>query len=143
MSSSSTFTFTHNAMESGVATCDPDVVNENMEHLKDIQDQKEDISPAVTTLASSGTINLADNKIYKINPTSAITFVLPVITDNTSFHQIMIQAIISVAVNITWGTTDYFNKVEPDLSQVGRYNIYYEWDGTSWVVGSIIKGAGS
>ena len=143
MSSSSTYTFTHDATEAGVATCDTDVLNENMEYLKDIQDQKADISPAVTTLATSGTIDLEDNKIYKINPTSAVTFVLPVITDTTSFHQIMIQAIISVAVNITWGTTDYFNKLEPDLSTVGRYNIYYEWDGTSWVVGAIIKGAQS
>lgn len=141
MTITTSYTFTHNAMESGVATCDTDVVDENMEYLKDVQDQKEDIAQSVVTLATSGSLTLQDNKIHKVAPTSNITFVLPTITDTTSFHQIVVQVTKASNVTIGLGTTDYFGRIQPDVSGVGRFNIYYEWDGTSWVCGALAKGS--
>lgn len=143
MTITTTHTYTPNATESGVATCDTDVLSENMEYLKEVQDQKEDVAQSVITLETSGQLTLQDNKIHKVAPTSNISFVLPTITDTDSFHQIVVQVTIETAVTIGLGTTDYFGKIQPDLSSIGRYNLYYEWDGTSWVVGAIEKGAES
>ena len=140
MAVTTTHTFTHDATEAGVATCDTDVLNENLEYLKEVQDQKADISPNITTLPTSGTVPLQDNRIYSVTPTADITFSLPSLSTNTSLHQMMVQLNKTTSVTINLGTTDYFNKIEPDFTENGRYNLYYEWDGTSWVVGSIEKG---
>ena len=45
----------------------------------------------VTTLATSGTITLADNSINKITPTGNIAFTLPTVTDTDYLHQILIN----------------------------------------------------
>ena len=140
MAVTTTHTFTHNAMESGVATCDTDVADENFEYLKEVQEQKEDISPDITTLATSGTLTLQDNKIYSVTPTSNITFSLPSVSNNNSLHQIMVQLNKTTSLTIGLGTTNYFRKIQPDLSSNGKYNLYYEYDGSAWVVGAIEKG---
>ena len=99
---------------------------------------------AVNTLATSGTIALADNSVNKITPSAAVTFSLPT-GDATTFHQILVQVNMSSVKTITLGTTYYFNKKAPDLSAVGKYNLLYEYDSalSAWVVGCVAKGAAS
>lgn len=96
----------------------------------------------VTTLATSGTVALADNTTYAITATGNITFALPSVTDLTYFHKILVQLYMSTARTITLGTINYFNKTAPDLSTAGSYNITYEYDNTKgvWVVGAVSKG---
>lgn len=100
---------------------------------------------AVTTLATSGTIALTDNSINSITPTGAVTFTLPTVTDNTTFHQILVQVNLTNTSYIDGtqlGTTHYFNLSAPSFPQTGNYNIYFEYDATdgNWYVGNIIKG---
>lgn len=148
-------TYTSNAMVSGVSTCDPDVVNENLEYLKEETDKLPTIqsnisslqtsvsnlqSTPVNVLASSGTINLSDNSVNRITPSGTVTFSPPAVSDHTKFHQILIQIILNDTYTINLGTTYFFNKSTPDFSTTGLYNLIYEHDGTRWICGSIIKG---
>lgn len=100
-------------------------------------------STPVTTLASSGTIALTDNSINSIAPTGTITFTLPTITDNTTFHQILVQLDLSTVVSLTLGTSYFFGGEAPDLSEAGYYNLIFEYDSTrqGWVVGAVKKAA--
>lgn len=104
---------------------------------------KEDAAKVINVLASSGTIALADNSINTINLAGNVTFTLPAVTDNTVFHQILVQVNLSTAVSIDAGTTYYFNKTAPDMSGAGVYNLVYEYDKANqyWVCGVIGKGA--
>ncbi len=106
---------------------------------------KEDINKAMTTLSSSGTIALTDNSVNKITPSGAVTFTLPSISDLTKYHQILVQVNLSSVVSISVGTTRYFNKTAPDLSEAGVYNLIYEYDNANgyWVCGAISKGVAS
>lgn len=151
-------TYTTDCMISGVSTCDPDVVNENIEYLKEEADKLPGIqtnisnlqtavgnlqTTPVNVLSSSGTINLSDNSVNRITPSGTVTFSLPTITDHTKFHQILIQIVLNDTYTINLGTTYYFNKAVPDFSTTGYYNLIYEHDGTRWVCGSIVKGEAS
>ena len=93
----------------------------------------------VTTLATSGTIELADNSINRITPTDAVTFNLPTITDNTVFHQILVQMNLTASYTIDLGASTYFSEEAPAF-ETGYYDIIYEHNGSSWVVGAIKKG---
>ena len=93
----------------------------------------------VTTLATSGTISLADNSVNRITPSGTVTFSLPSVSDNTSFHQILVQMNLTAAYNIDLGASTYFTKEAPAFD-VGSYDIVYEHNGSSWVVGSISIG---
>lgn len=150
-------TFTNDCMVSGVSTCDPDVVNENLEYLKEETDKlptmQTNISGLQTTvgnlqttpvniLATSGTINLSDNTINRITPSGTVTFSLPSVSDHSKFHQILVQIVLNSTYTINPGTTYFFNKTAPDLSVVGIYDIAYEHDGTRWICGSMVKGEG-
>lgn len=100
----------------------------------------------VNVLSTSGTIALTDNSINTITPSGNITFTLPTVTDNTVFHQILVQINMSTVYTIDLGlgaTPHYFNNTAPDLSNVGVYNLYYEYDKANqyWVCGEIAKGA--
>lgn len=99
----------------------------------------------ISTLAAAGTITLADNSINSITPTGNITFTLPTVTDNTIFHQILVQVNLTSVVSITLGTSYYFNKTAPDMSEAGVYNLIYEYDKANqyWVCGVISKGSAS
>lgn len=142
---SSVFNYTHNAMESGVAICNTDIADSNFEHLKEVQekivDYKLDVAPAINTLAGSGTVQLKDNSINRITPTSTLKFKLPAIEANTVFHQILVQVTIAAIVSIDLGTSTFFNKEAPNLSKVGKYDLIYEYDGANWVVGCMEKGS--
>ena len=96
---------------------------------------------SINVLATSGTIALIDNSVNSITPTADVTFTLPTVTDNTVFHQILIQVDQSTAISWTWGTTYYFGGVAPDMSNTGYYNIIYEYDSTkqAWCVGAVSK----
>ncbi len=100
----------------------------------------EKILKPITTLNSYGDINLADNSINRISIIGSVTFVLPEITDNAVFHQILIQLYMKSAMVINLGTTKFFNEKIPDLSTAGYYNIIYEHDGTNWICGVLTKG---
>ncbi len=112
-------------------------------NIQNALDSKANIAQSITSLTASGTIALTDNSINSITPTGAVTFTLPTITDNTVFHQILVQMNLSTVQTIDLGTTYYFNKTAPDLSAVGVYNLIFEYDQSNqyWVVGSIVKGA--
>lgn len=102
-----------------------------------------ELAPAVATLQGSGTKSLTDNRVYTFNnPTGAVTFTLPTITDTTKLHQILVQLSMSTARTISLGTTYYFNAKTPDISTTGFYNIIYEYDNIQgvWIVGAIKKG---
>lgn len=152
---SNSHTYTSNCMVSGVSVCDTDVVNENLEYLKEETDKLPSIqsnisglqtsvtnlqNTPVTVLTSSGTINLSDNSVNRITPSGTVTFTLPTVSDNTKFHQILVQVILNDTYTINVGTTYFFNKATPDLSDTGYYNLIYEYDGTRWFCGSIVKG---
>jgi len=111
-----------------------DAINENVNR----------INQPVTVLATSGAITLADNSINSITPTGVVTFTLPTITNNTIFHQILVQVNLTntsyLSLN-SLGTEKYFDMSSPDLTETGNYNIYYEHDAINnyWVVGAIRK----
>ena len=119
---------------------------EQVEVINNIIDDisgKEDVAKAMNVLATSGTIALTDNSVNTITPTGNVTFTLPTVTDNTKFHQILVQINMTTAVTLNVGTTIFFNKTAPDFSEAGLYNLIYEYDGTNWVCGLLSKGAAS
>ena len=108
----------------------------------------EPILKTVNILSTSGTIALSDNSINSITPNGTVTFTLPTITNNTVFHQILVQINLTTVQTINLGLSNpkqYFNKKQPDLSNIGVYNLYYEYDKAKqyWVCGDIPKGAAS
>ena len=104
---------------------------------------KEDKEKAMTTLATSGTINLVDNSANTLNnPTGTITFSLPSVTDTSKLHQILVQLNMPTVRTINLGTTYFFNKQKPDLKTAGSYTLVYEYDNllNHWVCGGASKG---
>lgn len=98
----------------------------------------------INVLSTSGTIALTDNSINTITPSGNITFTLPTVTDNTVFHQILVQVNMSTVYTIDLGLGQfphYFNGKTPDLSDVGMYNLYFEYDKANqyWVAGELVK----
>lgn len=98
---------------------------------------KADIHYPLTILSSSGTVNLSDNSVNRITPSGTVTFTLPTVSDNTKFHQIMVQIILNSVVTINVGTSYFFNKTAPELSETGIYDLVYEYNGTNWVCGAV------
>ena len=100
---------------------------------------------AVVTGATSGTINLTDNAITKITPTSSVTLVPPTITDTSILHQLVVQldnrAEVSVTLSSVTTTFGANTAVPGSTSLKGVFNIYYEYDAaiSQWVVGVIKK----
>lgn len=113
-----------------------DAINETVGSINSLQNQP------ITVLETSGTIALSDNSINSITPTGNVTFTLPTITDNTVFHQILVQMNLSTVYTIDVGATNYFNYSILAFDEVGQYNIIYEYDSIAehWVVGAIGKG---
>lgn len=120
-------------------------LNGNWDMLDNDIYNKEDKLKAINTLATSGTINLDDNSINNITPTENIIFTLPIVSDNTVFHQILVQVNLSTVYSITLGTSYFFNSTAPNMSTTGVYNLFYEYDNINqyWVVGCLAKGASS
>ena len=99
------------------------------------------VNMPVNTLSSSGTISLSDNSVNKITASGAITFSLPSVSDNTKFHQILVQLYMSSVYSINLGTSNYFNASAPDMSTAGYYTIIWEYDSIrgGWSVGAARK----
>lgn len=94
----------------------------------------------IQTLPSTGgNINLASGGIYRGVVSQNTNFILPQVTDNSLFNQIIIQLQIVGTPTINWGTNQYFSS-EPTVSE-GFSNIIYEYDALmgAWVVGQIEK----
>lgn len=89
--------------------------------------------------ASSGNITLASGGMYKGVLTGNAVFVLPTVSDNSNFNQILIQLEIPEGVTVNWGTTLYLG-AEPS-SSAGNYNVIFEYDAVleKWAVGSLVK----
>lgn len=89
--------------------------------------------------ASSGNITLASGGMYKGVLTGNAVFVLPTVSDNSNFNQILIQLEIPEGVTVNWGTALYLGE-EPS-SSAGNYNVIFEYDAIleKWAVGSLVK----
>lgn len=105
------------------------------------QDVLNVLDPNFILLPSSGTINLTTNSINYINPSGAITFVLPNVSPDTKLNQILIQVYLSTVYSINVGTTHYFNGKTPNMSTTGMYNLIFEYDESLnyWVCGWLRK----
>jgi hypothetical protein len=90
---------------------------------------------------TSGEITLEVNKIYSMNLTGATTFALPNPINKNIFNQIKIMAKVTGTPTINWGTTQFFNKIIPEIEE-GSYDIYFDYDNllNTWICGAIVKG---
>lgn len=97
----------------------------------------------MTTLSGSGTKALSTNCVYSYNnPTGTVTFSLPTSVDTDEFNQILVQLNMSTVRTINVGTTYFFNKTAPDLSEAGMYDLVWEYDkaNSRWICGLMSKG---
>ena len=103
---------------------------------------KADVQDIVPISATSGTVALNANTLYKMTISGATTFTLPSMVNATKHNQIKILTNLSVVSAINFGTTKYFNCEAPDMSEAGFYDIYIDYDPhqSSWVAGAIRKG---
>ena len=109
-----------------------------------IEKKIDEHSPDITAIsATSGTVSLNANTLYKMTISGATTFTLPSTVNETKHNQIKILTNLSVVSAINFGTTKYFNCEAPDMSEAGFYDIYVDYDPhqSSWVAGAIRKGA--
>lgn len=99
----------------------------------------------VTPATSSGSIQLTDNAVNKVVLTGSATLVSPNIPAGQSgiFHQCLVQLYKpDIGYTVSFSANKYFGSTAaPDISSVGYYNIYYEYDSTqnAWVIGAIQK----
>ena len=99
----------------------------------------------VTPSTTSGSIQLTDNAINKVILTGSATLLSPTFdaSANGIFHQCLVQLYKpDIAYTVSFSATKYFgSSAAPDLTSVGYYNIYYEYDTTqnAWVIGAIRK----
>nr|DAI52697.1 MAG TPA: tail-collar fiber protein [Caudoviricetes sp.] len=109
-----------------------------------IEKKIDEHSPDITVIsATSGTVALNANTLYKMTISGATTFTLPSAVNAEKHNQIKILTNLSVVSAINFGTTKYFNCEAPDMSEAGLYDIYIDYDPhqSSWVAGAIRKGA--
>lgn len=98
-------------------------------------------TPTIKSLSGT-TVSLTDNSEHAIRVTETTTFVLPVISDATKFHQMLVLLDMPTVQTINLGTDAFFNGESPDLSTAGTYTLIYEYNGVKWVVGALFKSAG-
>ena len=109
-----------------------------------IEKKIDEHSPDITVIsATSGTVALNANTLYKMTISGATTFTLPSAVNAEKHNQIKILTNLSVVSAINFGTTKYFNCEAPDMSEAGLYDIYIDYDPhqASWVAGAVRKGA--
>lgn len=97
--------------------------------------------PIVVIPETSGTIALQSTKIYQMEITDAVSFVLPDTVNGGYFNQIKVMAKITGTPTIDWGTAQFFNKAIPEI-EGGNYDIYFDYDNLlgAWVCGAMAKG---
>lgn len=96
------------------------------------------------SLATTGSIQLIDNTVNKVILTGSATLLSPIINPNDHIlHQCLVQLYKpDIAYNVAFTAVKYFGSSSaPDISSVGYYNIYYEYDAiqNAWVIGVIRK----
>ena len=109
-----------------------------------IEKKIDEHSPDITAIsATSGTVSLNANTLYKMTIDGETTFTLPSAVNAEKHNQIKILTNLSVVSAINFGTTKYFNCEAPDMSEAGLYDIYIDYDPhqASWVAGAVRKGA--
>lgn len=109
-----------------------------------IEKKIDEHSPDITEIsATSGTVSLNANTLYKMTIDGETTFTLPSAVNAEKHNQIKILTNLSVVAAINFGTDKYFNCEAPDMSEAGFYDIYIDYDPhqSSWVAGAIRKGA--
>lgn len=109
-----------------------------------IEKKIDEHSPDITAIsATSGTVSLNANTLYKMTISGETTFSLPSTVNAEKHNQIKILANLSVVSAINFGTDKYFNCEPPDMTEAGYYDIYIDYDPhqSSWVAGAIRKGA--
>lgn len=95
--------------------------------------------------ATSGSIQLIDNVVNKVILNGSATLVSPVIAAGQSgiLHQCLVQLYKGdIGYTVSFTANKYFGtSAAPDISSVGYYNIYYEYDTiqNAWVIGAIKK----
>ncbi len=99
------------------------------------------VSPIISIEETSGTIELATNKIYTMTINDATTFSLPIPSNTGIFNQIKVMVKVTGTPTISWGTTNFFNRATPEIEE-GSYDIYFDYDNglSSWVCGVLAKG---
>ena len=107
-----------------------------------IQDIRDKYNYLTTLTETSGEITLEANKIYSMVINADTTFSLPETVDTNYFNQIKVMVKIVGTPVITWGTTYFINKSQPELEE-GYYDFYFDYDNNlaGWVVGAVVKGA--
>lgn len=90
-----------------------------------------------TISATSGTIALESNKVYKASLDGSTTFTLPSTVDNTIFNQIYLQLDVTGTPTIDFGTTNYMT-IEPVITS-GINLICYEYNSNeqAWYIGKV------
>ena len=90
-----------------------------------------------TISATSGTIALESNKVYKASLDGSTTFTLPSTVDNTIFNQIYLQLDVTGTPTIDFGTTNYMT-IEPVITS-GINLICYEYNSNeqAWYVSKV------
>ncbi len=92
--------------------------------------------------ATSGSVNLDVSRVYKMTVTDTTTFVLPTSPVADKHNQIKLMLKVTGTPTINWGTTNFFNKQTPDITE-GYYDVYFDYDPNlaAWVCGVLPKGA--
>lgn len=133
------YTFTHNAMEVGVAACNPDTTDANIEHLKWEVDNLGSSIPTGTIIdlgtISSGTITLTVDKFHKVTFSGASTIALPTSLTSGVHYNCSLLVTMSSAVTITQPTVTWANASTPTLtSTTAKYRLTYETidGGATW-----------
>ena len=107
-----------------------------------IQDIRSQYNLLTNITETSGIITLEANKIYSMVIDGEIGFNLPTEVNTNYFNQIKVMVKIVGSPIITWGTTYFVNKSQPELEE-GYYDLYFDYDNNlaGWVVGAVVKGA--
>ena len=132
---------------SGSDLSESDIPALSISKVTGLQSALDNKSPLITVVsgATSGTINLEDNKITTVVPTSNIVLVPPTVTNTGVLHQLMVQLDNRAEVSVTLSNVQVSfgaNTSVPGTTDLkGVFNIYYEYDFNlnGWVVGVVEK----
>ena len=109
-------------------------------------------SPTITMqdITENTSLSLEENKGYYLTRSSGdVSFILPSPSDmnRSILNKIFVQLNLTAGgITVNLGTNYFFERLTPDLSTAGMYNIIYEFDNNAgvWVCGVTVKGtAGS
>lgn len=99
-------------------------------------------NPIINITQKSGTINLEENKFYKVSLNGTTAFTLPQPKNSNVKNQIKMYTKLEIAnLQINWGTSQYLAGNSPLLYK-GNYIVFYDWNPNTgtWSVGSLVEG---